>query len=191
VIQQLKFSSIDSDSEFELLSGDTGLFEAFSIGSGTYKPTKGSTGSRGLGQQSRGQITRLVANVSTALNSLFDDSLLPSEPSGFLEGLRTSLRQGIAENFDSDGLRFETEFGVNFEFEDEAKPVFQFGERDAKELVSNLKTRRGITAVKGVLFQGRANQDGLIHRLLDATTQAEKDVSFRMLLTNRAIDFLT
>jgi hypothetical protein len=188
VTHQLTFSSLEADADFELLSGDTGLFEAISISSGTYEPTEGRTRSRGLGQQSRREMTRLMSNVSTALNKLFDDSSLSAEPDEFLKSLRSDLRQGIAESFDSDGLRFETEFGVNFNFEEEANAVFQFAERETEELVSNLKPRRAIT---DTLFQSHGKQDGLIHRLLDATTHVEKDLSLRMLLNGQATDFLT
>ena len=187
VTHQLTFSSLEADADFELLSGDTGLFEAISISSGTYEPTEGRTRSRGLGQQSRREMTRLMSNVSTALNKLFDDSSLSAEPDEFLKSLRSDLRQGIAQSFDSDGLRFETEFGVNFNFEEEANAVFQFAERETEELVSNLKPRRAIT---DTLFQSHGKQDGLIHRLLDATTHVEKDLSLRMLLNGQATDFL-
>jgi hypothetical protein len=76
---------------------------------------------------------------------------------------------------------------VNFNFEEEANAVFQFAERETEELVSNLKPRRAIT---DTLFQSHGKQDGLIHRLLDATTHVEKDLSLRMLLNGQATDFL-
>ena len=111
----------------------------------------------------------LVNNMADAMNTLFDDSAFKSSPGAFLEGARNGLRVAVSTTFDSEGPRFNTDFGINLDFSSNNGTVFNFSADDQHRFETTLATPQGAAAVGNTLLGTESN--GLLNRL-DATLTA-------------------
>ena len=105
----------------------------------------------------------LVHNIAGAMNSLFDDSASRGSPGGFLEGVRNGIRTAVSTSFGSEGPRFNTDFGISFDFEKTEKGVFNFSRADQGRFEAALTTPEGAASVRNTLFGMESN--GLFNRL--------------------------
>jgi len=108
-------------------------------------------------------LSTLVHNIADAMNTLFDDSAFEGSPGSFLEGVRNDIRTAVTSTFGSQGPRFETEFGIGFDFKKTDKGVFNFSPTNQSRFEAALSTPDGYAAVSNTLFGTESN--GLFDRL--------------------------
>jgi len=104
----------------------------------------------------------LVNNMADAMNTLFDDSAFKGSPGAFLEGVRNGIRAAVSITFGSEGPRFNTDFGIQFDFSNNDGRVFNFSPADQHRFETTLATQKGAASVGNTLFgtesQGLLNQ---------------------------------
>jgi hypothetical protein len=86
------------------------LAEYADRGDQTLRATQGDTADAGM-------LGTLVSIIADSMNALFDDSALRSSPGAMLEGIRNDIRSAVSATFDAEGPRFDTDFGIHFDFE--------------------------------------------------------------------------
>lgn len=118
-------------------------------------------------------LTTLVNNMASAMNTLFDDSAFKGSPGAFLEGVRNGIRAAVSTSFGSEGPRFNTDFGLTFDFSNNDGKVFNFSSEDQHRFETALATQEGAASVGNTLFgndsQGLFNQ---LHSTLTASASA-------------------
>ena len=108
-------------------------------------------------------LTTLVGNIAGAMNTLFDDSAIKGSPGAFLEGVRNNIRSAVSSWSGSEGSRFSTDFGINFDFEKTKEGVFQFSRSEQQQFESALANPEGAASVRNALFGQEFN--GLFSQL--------------------------
>ena len=181
--------------EMTLDSGATGFFSALQITDGTYSAQTEISESEGVSAafahetvsaldgsiQESGQpqavsatntrmLSTLVNVMSKSMNALFDDSALASSPVDMLESVRTEIYNAVAETFDSEGPQFNTDVGINLDFNAPNGKVFQFSQDDQQHFESAMATAEG-RAVVSDLFLG-SESEGLLDRIHAALSTA-------------------
>ena len=172
--------------EFEDLvldSGTTGFFGELTINDDTYVSTPGQAAKSarpgGVNQQDRRHVADVIANVSRALNDLFENTDSNSVDTS-LEAFRDEVYKAIGESFDAEGTEFETDFGINFDFDPDAKQVFRFSAGNRDKLRSQLKSSSGAAAFREFLFGNAEKQDSLVERLTAVAKQFERDIAVQL-----------
>ncbi len=144
------------------------------------------------------KLSTLVSNMADAMNTLFDDSTFEGAPGGFVEEVRNNIRTAVASWFDSKEpdskeSKYETEFGIRFDFEkgktDEKHKVFNFSQDQRSRFEAALADPEGSASVRNALFGQKSN--GLFNQLHATLTAAaaafEKDVDPTGLFLNVSI----
>ncbi len=123
-------------------------------------------------------LTALVKNIAHSMNALFDDSAFKDSPGAFLEDVRSGIRTAVSSSFGSEGPRFNTDFGIQFDFSQNNGKVFNFSADNQQQFETTLATREGAAAVRNTLFanesQGLFNQ---LHTTLTASASAFENQS--------------
>ena len=178
--QRVIIVSDDPSAELVLESGETGFFSALEISDGTYHPTQASGSRKGISQSHASQIAHAVEDVAEALNALFKET--QSGPTdAFLTQLREDIQSAISKSFDSEGSRFQTKFGVNFDFRSTARRIFDFSLSERSQLVSALTDKNQVREVRRLFFGAPSlEEDGLVERLTSALKQAESDLKAKV-----------
>ncbi|MHC4537964.1 MAG: flagellin hook IN motif-containing protein, partial [Planctomycetota bacterium] len=179
--QRVTIVSNDSSQPLILDSGGTGFFPALDISNGTYQPEQGMGGLKGMPQWYAFQFAHAVQDVAEALNNLFKEPESGTVLDSFLKQLRQKIETAIQKSFYSDESRFETQFGVEFDFQDTKKPFFDFSEDDLNRLASSLIHNRNVREIRS-LFLGKYNLkgDGLATRLTEALKNADSDLEMTL-----------
>ena len=105
----------------------------------------------------------LVNVIASSMNALFDESSLMSLPSAALEQARNDLRAVVSASFASEGPTFNTDIGIEFDFENENGRVFNFSQDNQRQLETALTTPQGLASVRGILFG--TGSTGLLEQL--------------------------
>jgi flagellar hook-associated protein 2 len=121
-----------------------------------------------------GMLGTLVNIIADSMNALFDDSALRPSPSAMLEGVRNDIRSAVTATFDAEGPRFDTDFGIHFDFENPNTGVISFSQADQRQLEAALTSPEGRTAVHNMFFGSESN--GLLDRLHGILTTAESSL---------------
>lgn len=119
-------------------------------------------------------LTTLVGNLANAMNTLFDDSVIKGSPGAFLEGVRNDIRRAVRSWSGSEGSRFNTDFGINFDFEKTKEGVFQFSRSEQQQFESALSNPEGAASVRNELFGQDSN--GLFSQLHASLTASAADL---------------
>jgi hypothetical protein len=179
--QRVTIISNDSGQKIILDSGVTGFFPALEISDGTYQPTRGSGGFKGMPQWYAFQFAHAVRDVAEALNALFDEPESGAGLDAFLKQLRRKIQTAVQKSFDSDESHFETDFGVKFDFRDTKKSFFDFSEEDLNRLASSLIHNNHVRDIRN-LFLGKYNLkgNGLVTRLTETLKNADSDLEMTL-----------
>jgi hypothetical protein len=113
----------------------------------------------------------LVHVIANSMNALFDDTVLRSSPSTMLEDFRKEIRSAVSATFDSEGPQFNTDVGIQFDFQNTREKVFSFSEADQHRLATALTTPEGQASVSNLFFGSGSN--GLLNRLHAILSSAE------------------
>lgn len=113
-------------------------------------------------------LTSLVGSIASSMNTLFEDSAFEGAPSRFLENARNGIRNAISSWSGSEGPQFNTDFGINFDFDKTKEGVFNFGRAEQQQFKSALATPEGAAEVRNALFG--QDSDGLFNRLHNSLT---------------------
>jgi len=89
--------------------------------------------------------------------------------------VRNDIRSAVSATFNSEGPQFNTDVGIQFDFQNTSEGVFNFSQADQRQLETALETSEGQASVRSV-FLG-SESDGLLNRLHDILSAAE----FRLL----------
>ncbi len=175
--QRVTIVSDDPSQELVLDSGETGFFSALEISDGTYHPTQASWGRKGMSQSYAYKIADAFQDIAKALKALFEKPEFGAVPEAFLMHLRQDIQTAISESFVSEESHFKTKFGIEFDFRDTARHIFDFSENERSRLLSALTNKRQVREI-GNLFFGTPPQetDGLVERLIATLKQAESDL---------------
>ena len=119
-------------------------------------------------------LTTLVDSIADSMNTLFDDSEFKDSPGRFLEGVRNDIRNVVASWSGSQGPKFNTNFGISFDFEKTQDGVFNFGRAEQQQFEAALATPQGAASVRNALFG--QNSDGLFSRLHASLTASAADL---------------
>lgn len=119
-------------------------------------------------------LTTLVGNIASAMNTLFDDSVIKGAPGEFLEGVRNDIRSAVTSWSGSEGSRFNTDFGINFDFDKAQEGVFQFSRSAQQQFESALATPGGAASVRNALFGQEFS--GLFSQLHASLTASAADL---------------
>lgn len=119
-------------------------------------------------------LSTLVGNIASAMNTLFDDSVIKGSPGAFLEGVRNDIRSAVSSWSGSEGSRFNTDFGINFDFEKTQEGVFQFSPSEQQQFEAALATPEGAASVRNALFGQEFS--GLFSQLHASLTASAADL---------------
>ena len=123
-------------------------------------------------------LTSLIKNIAHSINTLFDDSEFKHSPGAFLEGIRNGIRAAVSTAFGSEGPRFNTDFGIQFDFSSNNGRVFNFSADNQQRFETALSTPEGAASARNTLFgnesQGLFNQ---LHTTLTASASAFENQS--------------
>ena len=123
-------------------------------------------------------LTALVKNIAHSMNALFDNSAFKGSPGAFLEGVRNGIRTAVSSSFGSEGPRFDTDFGIQFDFSSNNGKVFTFSAENQQEFETALATPESAATARTTLFgnefQGLFNQ---LHATLTASASAFENQS--------------
>lgn len=131
-------------------------------------------------------LTTLVNNMANAMNTLFDDTAFKGSPGAFLEGVRNNIRTAVSTAFDSEGPEFNTDFGINFDFEKTNDGVFKFSQADQSRFETALTTPEGQASIRNTLFGTESN--GLFNQLHATLTAAGSGLEGEVDLTGLFLD---
>jgi len=85
--------------------------------------------------------------------------------------VRNDIRSAVSATFNSEGPQFNTDVGIQFDFQNTSEGVFNFSQADQRQLETALETSEGQASVRSV-FLG-SESDGLLNRLHAVLTTAE------------------
>jgi hypothetical protein len=209
--QRVSLVSDTSDSPLTLDSDITNFFSAVEISDGTYDavsntiqvqgdvsatdvefptydfdPSGQAVGTPAVSAEDTKMLGTLVHIIANSMNALFDDDAFMSSPADMLEQLRDDMRTAISEFFDSEGPTFNTDFGINFDFEKTDKDVFTFSDADQRQLEAALTTSEGQDAVSNMFFGSESN--GLLTQLHAILSTAQSSLEEEVGMTGLFVD---
>jgi hypothetical protein len=209
--QRVSLVSDTPDSSLTLDSGITDFFSAVEISDGTYDAVSNTIQVQGdvsatavefptydfdrsgqavatpaVSAEDTKMLGTLVHIIANSMNALFDDDAFMSSPADMLEQLRDDMRTAISEFFDSEGPAFNTDFGINFDFEKTDKEVFTFSEADQRQLEAALTTPEGQDAVRNMFFGSESN--GLLTQLHAILSTAQSSLEEEVGMTGLFVD---
>jgi len=116
----------------------------------------------------------LVNIIASSMNAIFDDSSLTSSQTKKTTEIRNSIRSAISTAFDSEGPRYDTDFGLHFDFKNIGKGVFNLSQADRLRFETTLASPEAGVAVRSSLFGQDPN--GLFNQLHAALTTAAPEL---------------
>jgi len=164
--------------QLELDSNGTEFFSALEISDKTYNPTGGKILSEGLSRFEAYRTADEMKNLAGSINAIFDDTELEGTPSDLVRQIRSEITNAISQNFDSKDSRFNTNFGVNFDFEAAGKEIFDFSTSDRRKLTSAMIHEQGSREVHDFIHgPAHTENTGLKDRLFTALTDTKSDLA--------------
>jgi len=113
---------------------------------------------------------KLVSIMADSMNALFDDSAVNASKASGTESLRNDIQSTISSWFDSDGPRFNTDFGIGFDFENTDAGVFKFSQADRSRFEAALASPQTAPSINKALFGIQSG--GLFNQLHSVLTAA-------------------
>jgi len=129
---------------------------------------------------------KLVNIIANSMNALFDNSAITSSPGPETEAVRNEVRRAVTSWFDSEGPQFDTDFGINFDFEKTDKGVFNFSQANQRQFETALTTPEGQASIRNTLFGTESN--GLFNQLHASLTTAASDLESEVGATGLFLD---
>ena len=171
--QTLTFTNDDNSADLTVDSNGTNFFAAVNVTEDTYNPTI----ARGVTESRAEVVGDAVASFAEALNHLFDRSGDGLSDSTFLSSIRNDVQIAVGDVFNEDGPRFRTDYGITFDFREEADEVVSFNWAARARLENSLRTGgRGADVYE--LFLGGNSQvsRGIEARLDEVLQAAQSDI---------------
>ena len=161
--QRLTIVSDQPGQALVLDDGGTGVFAALSIATGSHEPAAQNTERTAFSRQQALRMARVMEDISDAMNELLADPDDPAHASGLLTGLREAIRERIEVAIDSNGPRYRTHYGIQFDFHDSQRRVFTFQDADRSRFAATVQSNT--KGVRDLLFGNGTDGDGLIGKL--------------------------
>ena len=118
-----------------------------------------------------------MASFAEALNHLFDRSGDGLGDSTFLSSVRNEVQIAIGDVFNDDGPRFRTDYGVTFDFREEADQVVSFNWAARARMENMLRTGgRGADVYELFLGGASAASRGIEEQLSQVLQSAQRDI---------------
>ncbi|WP_447968544.1 hypothetical protein [Nitrospira sp. M1] len=191
--QRISITANDPEDQLILDSNGTAFFAALEITDGTYDPVHNTAGvnkaQKGVSPKQTAEFVTLLREVGEALNPLFNNRKFSGDPGPFLNTLRANLQSTIANIFDSDGPRFRSPFGIEFDFRPNSNKVldFRLSGQNHNALTSTL--RENPTRVNQLLFgSSSAQDDGLLESIAEVLEKSETELRDKLGVTGNLVD---
>lgn len=216
--QRVSLTSDDVNNQLILESGTTNFFSALEITDGTYNSVidlihahgvsevqisnllvesltadrannSDQTAASGVVSGADAHMLGTMVNIiAESMNALFDDSAFRSSPTAMLEQVRNDIRGAVSTAFGSKGPSFETDFGININFEKPSEGVFNFSQDDQAQLGNALTTPEGLTSVQNMFLGGESG--GLLGQMHSVMTAAESGLENEVGSTGLFLDVM-
>ena len=139
----------------------TGLFDSLQIAEQRYLPEKTGVREDGMSRARAEDVADALEAVAVAVNAIFAEPVDGSAPATFLIRLRSRMHSAVAEAFGDDGDRFETDYGIDFDFSRPENGVFDFDSGARRDFIA--AAMNDTAEMDAVLFgDARDDQDGLV-----------------------------
>ncbi|WP_454064827.1 hypothetical protein [Candidatus Nitrospira salsa] len=191
--QRISITANDPEDQLILDSNSTAFFASLEITDGTYDPVQNTAGvnkaQKGVSPKQTAEFVTLLREVGEALNPLFNNRKFSADPGPFLNTLRANLQSTVANIFDSDGPRFRSPFGIEFDFRPNSNKVldFRLSGQNHNALTSTL--RENPTRVNQLLFGSpSAQDDGLLESIAEVLEKAESELREKLEVTGNLVD---
>jgi hypothetical protein len=171
--QTVTFTNDDGSADLELDSNGTSFFEAVNVASGTYEPyvPRGTTESRAEA------VGDAVASFADTLNHLFDRSNNGLTDSTFLSSVRNDVQIALGDVFNEDGSRFRTDYGITFDFREEADQVVSFNWAARARMENMLRTGGRDAEIYDLFLGGNSTAArGIDEQLSQVLQSAQSDM---------------
>ncbi len=166
--QTLTLENDDNSAELTIDSNGTGFFAAVNLAEDTYEPTI----ARGVTESRAEAVSDAVASFSDSLNALFDRSGEGLSDSTFLSSVRNDVQIAVGDVFNENGPRFRTDYGITFDFREEAEEVVSFNWAAQARLENLLRTGGRSADVYELFLGGNSSVDSGIQSSLNEVLQA-------------------
>jgi hypothetical protein len=178
---------LDPTAALVLDDGGTGVFAALSLAGGTHEPTAAGSDSRaGFSRHQSSRIARVMGEISEAMNELLaapDDASLNSS---LLGGLRSAIRERVSDAYGTDGTRFRSGIGIDFDFSGGGRKVFSFHDADRSTFAAAIRGDAG--GVEEFLFGEGGGDEGLLGSLEDLLDGTMSTIDDQLGSVGRALD---
>jgi len=184
---RISITGLDPTVALDLDDGGTGVFDALSIAGGTYEPTATEASvRRGFSRHQALRIAGAMAEISETMNELLASPADPSQNSSLLGGLRDSIRERVSDAYGTDGTRFRSRFGVDFDFRDGRRRVFDFHDSDRSTFAATVQT--DAKSVENLLFGNGGSDEGLVGGIEDVLNDTMSTIDEQLGSVGRALD---
>ena len=172
--QTVTLQNLSASADLVLDSNGTAFFEALNITEDTYEPVE----VRGVTESRAETASEAVIAFAEAFNALYDDSRDGLPASSFLTSLRQDLQLAVADQWGTDGPRFNTTYGIAFNFTEGNDEVMNFGWAAQNRMESLLRTG-GTGADVYELFLGGTSSvsEGLQERITGVLEAMQSDLN--------------
>ncbi len=171
--QTFTITADDNSADLVLDSNGTEFFAAVNVAEDTYEPTI----ARGVTESRAEAVGDAVASFADTLNALFDRSANGLGDSTFLSSVRNDVQIAIGDVFNEDGPRFRTDYGITFDFREEADEVVSFNWAARARMENMLRTGgRGADVYELFLGGTSAAASGVDEELSQVLQSAQSDI---------------
>ena len=171
--QTFTITNDDNSAELVLDSNGTEFFAALNVAEDTYQPTI----ARGVTESRAEVVGDAVASFADALNALFDRSENGLGDSTFLSSVRNDVQIAVGDVFNEDGPRFRTDYGITFDFREEADQVVSFNWAARARLENLMRTGGRGADVYGLFLGGNSSVNlGMQEQLSQVLQSAQSDI---------------
>jgi hypothetical protein len=171
--QTFTITNDDNSADLVLDSNGTEFFAALNVVEDTYDPTI----ARGVTESRAEAVGDAVASFADTLNALFDRSANGLGDSTFLSSVRNDVQIAIGDVFNEDGPRFRTDYGITFDFREEADEVVSLNWAARARMETMLRTGgRGADVYELFLGGTSAAARGIDEELSQVLQSAQSDI---------------
>ncbi len=168
---QVSFQASDQVTPIVLADGNANFFTALGITPGTYAPTITKSG----GKVRAHSATELLKDAADALNGLYRQTT----QSATVLGVRNDLQSIIQDVFDNDAPVLRTDFGVSFDFRQQANHIFSFFGSEQARFRGAL--RSDLDTVRDFFLEPRTGEElGFAQKLIERLQAAESDIQGKL-----------
>ncbi|MCA9421109.1 MAG: hypothetical protein KC592_08830, partial [Nitrospira sp.] len=193
--QRITLTSQDTIQSLEVNSNGTGFFAAAGITEDTYDPTVGTTARirsrKGLSPFQAKEIADTLQEIANSFNTIFQFQKDKPVLGPSFAAIQFNLKAAVSDTFHSEGTRFKSQAGINFNFGKSAKHVFELSLSGFSRELLVTKLERNPSLANDLLFGSSApNDKGLVENLLAVATQTTNDLNAKLGLTGVFVDVL-